>query len=432
MSSYNKIVFILLVFIFVGCTNNQQLVKQNNTAQEDLYIMMALDSEIKSEKENSLKYYTKLFKIVNKEYYLQKIILYTYELRDYQSMILYAQIGIKNFDNDEAYIRQIIVGNLGLKQYDTALSEARKLLVNYKSIENYEIIANVYYAKSEYNNAVKYYESAYQKNQNSQTLLKLTTVMYTYLDKKEDAISYLETYIQENGCTANICDKLMLIYQEQGNLNGMISILNKMYISYSKNPELKKTAKLVLNIIISLLEKIDVNQAISYLKTNNIENLKLLNLYEQNNQIKDALNLSRKLYRKYKLPILLGKIAMFEFELASDKKKVMKHVIANFELSLEKGIDNPIYNNYYGYILIDYNINIDKGIELVQKALIMAPKNIAYIDSLAWGYFKKGNCKDALNIMLKITDTKEVLDDEIKSHLNKINNCINTSKGNEK
>ena len=41
------------------------------------------------------------------------------------------------------------------------------------------------------------------------------------------------------------------------------------------------------------------------------------------------------------------------------------------------------------------NINIDKGIKLVKKALELIPNNPAFLDSLGWGYFKKGNYKKA-------------------------------------
>ena len=40
------------------------------------------------------------------------------------------------------------------------------------------------------------------------------------------------------------------------------------------------------------------------------------------------------------------------------------------------------------YLLIDYELDINKGVALVKKALVQDPENIAYLDTLAWGEYK--------------------------------------------
>ena len=215
----------------------------------------------------------------------------------------------------------------------------------------------------------------------------------------------------------------MLIYQEQGNIDGMLSILNRMYLKYKQDPDLSKTTLLIQNLIVTLLEKKDIKQAIKFLEETKIDQTKLTNLYYQDGQLEKALVMTRKIYRKTRKPALLGKIAMYEFELAKDKQKVMKHVIANFELALSSGINDASYQNYYGYLLIDFNINTKKGIELIQQALKTTPNNIAYLDSLAWGYYKLGKCKEALNIMKKVISVTGLKDKEIKIHWNSIQEC---------
>jgi tetratricopeptide (TPR) repeat protein len=236
---------------------------------------------------------------------------------------------------------------------------------------------DIYYASKEYSNSLKYYESAYTLNQNQQTLVKLTNILYSYLNKKDVALAYLETYLQTKGCSAQICNKLMLIYQEQGNIDGMISILNRMYTKYKDNPELEKTTLFIQNLIISLLEKKDIKKAIKFLEETGIDQTKLINLYYRDKQLTKALKLTKKIYKQTRKPELLGKIAMYRFELASDKRKVMPNVIANFELALSSGINNASYQNYYGYLLIDFDIDIKKGLVLVKEALKTAPNNIA-------------------------------------------------------
>ncbi|MEA3314598.1 MAG: hypothetical protein U9Q30_01915, partial [Campylobacterota bacterium] len=241
---------------------------------------------------------------------------------------------------------------------------------------------------------------------------------------------YLEYYLEAYGCKSDdICNKLMLIYQEQGDKNGMINVLNKMYENYSKDPNMEKTALMIQDMIIVLLEKEDIYKTIAYLEKYPINNSKLLNLYEQTSQLDKALILIKKNYKKEKKPSLLGRIAMLEFEIAKNKKDVLEDVLNNFELALSSGINNDSYQNFYGYLLIDYDIDIEKGISLVKKALEINPNNIAYLDSLAWGYFKLDRCEESKIILDKVVKRVGKLDSDIIYHLDKIENCIKKQKG---
>ncbi len=417
MSSYSRIILLSLVFSI-------STLQAAPSYKEDLNIMLALDSEKKKNSLDSFRYYSKLFKDTQNQAYLKKAIFYSYKAKKFEDMYDLSQKAIKIFPKyQEYYFQQKIIALLSLAKTKQALKEAKILLKKYPNATSYEIIANVFYAKQDYKNSLKYYESAYTINQNEKTLIKLTTILYTYLNQKDVALAYLETYLQTKGCSKIVCDKLMLIYQEQGNVDGMLSILNRMYIKYKKDPNLAKTTLIIQNLIVTLLETKDIKKAIKYLEETKIDYAKLINLYYQDGQLDKALKMTRKLYRKTRNPELLGKIAMYEFELAKDKRKVMKHVVANFELALSSGINNASYQNYYGYLLIDFNININKGIKLIKSALKTTPNNVAYLDSLAWGYYKLGKCDKALDIMRKVISVTGLKDAEIKFHWNTIKEC---------
>jgi tetratricopeptide (TPR) repeat protein len=429
MSSYSRIVFfVILLLSSVSCAKQQSYIilpqSSNLNQKEDLYLLMALDSEQKKKVNDSFKYYKKLYDLTKNENYIKKAIAYSYETKQFKILYSLSSEAIKLFPkHKEYYTRQLVISLLAQNNLKKALNLALVLLKEFKNSINYEIIANIYYTKKDYKNSLKYYESAYIQNQNEKTLLKLVTILYTYLDKKDVALAYLETYLQTKGCSLTICNKLMLIYQEQGNVNGMLSILNKMYNKYKNNPTLAKTSFFIQNLIVQLLEKKDIKEAIKFLEKNKFNNTKLINLYYQSNQLKKALKLTKKLYKKTKKAELLGKIAMYRFELAKDKKKVMKTVIANFELALSSGINNASYQNYYGYLLINFDINIKKGILLIKKALKTSPNNIAYLDSLSWGYYKLKKCKKSLKIMSRVIQVTGLKDLEIKFHWNKIQKC---------
>lgn len=436
MSSNYRVVIFTIVFLIssIGCAKqNQNLVQNPPDQKEDLYIMLALDSEKNLDNLRSFKYYNQLYKLTKKKLYLRKAIGYSLRINEFQQTLLLTKIALEKFPEDKKLFTQQYILALTLQgEYKEALKAAKQLLENDKSSESYEMVANVYYSMKEYKEAIKYYESAYAKNKNEETLIKLTNILYNYLKQKDVALAYLETYVQTHKCNPKICNKLMLIYQEQGNIDGMLSILTRMYNQYKNNPTHTKTTLFIQNLIISLLEKKDIKKAIKFLEETKIDQTKLINLYYQDKQLDKALKLTKKLYNQTKNPELLGKIAMYRFELADNKREVLKHVIANFELALSSGINNAAFQNYYGYLLIDYDIDPKKGIELVKQALKKAPNNIAYLDSLAWGYYKINDCKNAYETMSKVMSLTTSKDPEIQLHWSRIKDCKNKIKDTNK
>jgi tetratricopeptide (TPR) repeat protein len=55
--------------------------------------------------------------------------------------------------------------------------------------------------------------------------------------------------------------------------------------------------------------------------------------------------------------------------------------------------------NYYGYTLIDRELDIEKGGQLVDRALVLEPSDEAYLDSKAWYLYKTGDYPGALMIL---------------------------------
>ena len=73
-------------------------------------------------------------------------------------------------------------------------------------------------------------------------------------------------------------------------------------------------------------------------------------------------------------------------------------------------------------MLIDHDIDVEKGIELVQKALKAEPDSLYYIDTLAWGYYKLGKCKDAYTLLKPYESDRS--QPEVIEHLEKIKACL--------
>ena len=215
--------------------------------------------------------------------------------------------------------------------------------------------------------------------------------------------------------------KLFSIYQEQKNLDGIISILKRIYYKYKDDDNTTSMDK-TSEILVSYLEKKDVKLAIKFLEKENNSLQRLLTLYKKTKQIDKALLVIMNIYKQSGNIDLLAQVAVLEFESAKDKRAVIPSVIKKFEEVLTV-LNNHIYQNYLGYILIDFDIDVKKGLIYVNKALEKAPNNVAYLDSLAWGEYKLQNCEQAYTHMKKVVDAIGLNDEEIKDHWNKIKEC---------
>jgi tetratricopeptide (TPR) repeat protein len=416
VSSYKRY---LVIFVFITSLLSSELDKNFN---EDLYILYALEYE-KQDKTNEARIlYEKLFENTKNYEYFIKYLRASLATGNFQDIIKKAQKHLdKNIPEQELILRIYCVSLLNLNDTKKALDVAQKLLKKYKSALNYEVLANVYFVKKDYKEAAAYFETSYSMNNDSNTLFNLVNVLYAYLNKKAEALAYLETHVRLYGCDSIVCSKLVSIYQEQNNIDGIISVLKRSYQA-NKDSGNEEMANKTYKFLITYLEKKDINEAILFLEKEKIDDEKLISLYKRVNQPLKALKLVRELYKKDGNIDFLAQIAILEFETAKDKKEVLDKVIKKFNDVLTV-LDNHVYQNYLGYLLIDYDIDVKKGLEYVESALEKAPNNIAYIDSKAWANYKLGNCAEAYKLMKKVVDEVGLNEDEIKLHWNKIKEC---------
>ena len=149
----------------------------------------------------------------------------------------------------------------------------------------------------------------------------------------------------------------------------------------------------------------------------------LLDLYRATKRYDKAYELAQRLFDATHDYNYLALAAMFEYEQAKRKdRKLLEDVVRKFDEAL-KHVQDPVYLNYLGYLLIDHDMDVERGIELVKKALAKEPDSGYYLDSLAWGYYKQGRCKEALKIMKRVYFDMDLKDPEVELHLKKIEQC---------
>lgn len=73
--------------------------------------------------------------------------------------------------------------------------------------------------------------------------------------------------------------------------------------------------------------------------------------------------------------------------------------------------------NFLGYMWVERGENLDEAGEFIQKALAQDPENGAFLDSLGWYYFKKGEYEKALKELARASELIKPEDPVIYDHL---------------
>ncbi len=442
MSRNKTIILILLGLILTGCAlkNKISLQKEPKEAikaneikifkpkiDEKKYKELSLLLEalyIKYQNPHATDYdiFYKLYKVTKNPDYLYEAArdIITYKPKDIDKAIKIIKEGLKDNPDNEKLNKMLASLYLKNNQFKEALTISQKLLKKRKIKKYYIFNAISYLGLRDFKRAVKYYKKAYEISPDVEILNQIATILYQFMDKKEEAVNLIKEYIAKHGCDYYICEKLAQIYLNNKDLSNAIDIYKKIYEKYKEKKILRKITELYLF-------KNEYKEAINYIiSTGGNEDL-LIEIYIAKKDYKKAYNVAKRFYEKSKNPKILAKLAILEYEKAKIKdKKLLKKVIEKFKKSLpflspfDK--ENSLYYNYYGYLLIDHDIDVKKGIEYVKKALELEPASIYYLDSLAWGYYKLKKCKKAYEIMDKIVDKTN--EKEIIDHYKKIKKCI--------
>ncbi|MDR2742763.1 MAG: tetratricopeptide repeat protein [Treponema sp.] len=76
-------------------------------------------------------------------------------------------------------------------------------------------------------------------------------------------------------------------------------------------------------------------------------------------------------------------------------RKNFAQALELYEKALEIDEKNTTAMNGIGYILVDTDRDVMRGLRLCRKTVDRYPQNAAYLDSLGWAYYKSGNSPEA-------------------------------------
>jgi len=422
-----KIVLLLVVsLVFVSCSQQEPTPRGINKKafdEEDTYILFALRAEQIQDHKTASDLFMTLYVKSDKKEYLYRSFENDLVAKKYRKVIERVDILSKDEPFDAFLTRFKVVSLFELGELDKAINLSVTLAATTKDPQDYLLTSDIYVKRYEYDLAVRYLESAYVKEHNEKILDKMSIVLYVNLNRKKEAIAHLETHSRMLGCTKLVCSRLIAFYSNENDIEGLLGTYLRLY-------EVEKTDKIAKKIIQIYTYKQDYMALMSFLEKSKADNAVLLQLYASTKNYEKAYPLADILYEESSDPEYVGQSAIFEYESAVDKNSttMLLSVVSKLEsaISSEK---KPIYLNYLGYILIDHELDVLKGIKYIKEVLLLRPDSAYYLDSLAWGYYKLGKCKKAKDVMNEVVRLEGSDEPEVLLHIDAIDRCNKKKKG---
>jgi len=413
-----RVVLLTLFILLTACS--QKSVKPNEKAfdAEDTYIVFALRAEQVGDYRAAAKLFQELYEKSSKKEYLYRYLKDKIILKEYADVVKTVDELSDGSLQDRELVRLKIIALLESNQLKEAEKISIALAKKTNNPQDYLLVSDVYTKSKDYDLALKYLEGAYVKNYNEKLLDKMAVILYANLYKKKEAIADLESHARIHGCSKLICNRLISFYSHENNIDGLLSVYKRLYAK-------EKSEEIAQKIIQIYSYKREYVQLMNFLEENHIDDDLLLQLYVSGKNWKKASKLAFKLYKENSDYSYLGQSAIYKYESyrGDVPKKVLYNVIANLE-NVVKHKQDTLYLNYLGYILIDHDIDVKKGMQYVREVLKKQPNSAYYLDSLAWGYYKLGQCYKAKKIMKKVMQLDGGDEPEVREHIHKIDQCI--------
>lgn len=408
----------LIIFILFSLITNIYGEEKYEMSDDELIISGLFYDEYQSY-EDSYHIYKSLYDRTGEKVYLFKEVSSALMVRNH---IIDSIKRLKKWDkkhpNKVEVKRLLIPLYLTIRQVTNAKREANILLKLSKEPMDLDLASNAFLYGGDYKRALKLLDEIYLVVPKEEILLRIVELLDEFTNEPKRAIELLEAHSRMNIVTKDVYLKLLSLYQKSRDVKGILETYKSLYKQENSEEYLNK-------IIDVYLYQKDKDGAIEFFETNHITNNLLYELYKSQKYFTKALYLLDILYNQDKNPKWLAEKAIVIFESAEDKdnQNIIDSVIALFERAIKEGNDDSIYLNYYGYTLIDKNVNLKKGIKMIQDALIQQPDNTYYLDSLAWGYYKNKECKRAYNTMKRVVDEEGLEEQEIVEHWRYIKEC---------
>jgi len=281
-------------------------------------------------------------------------------------------------------------------------------------------LAQIYEYEKDFLNAIEKYEEYLVYNKDDIELIKHTGILY-YIEKMFDKAEkkFLEALKISPDNDPSVYLWLALVYEGK---NDWINASKYMEYKIKKSPDISSLLRMsyYYSNLGKIKKSIKILQKALKLQPNNFEINLFLGLgYMDIKKTRDA---EKQFLKCIKIKADYPK-AYFYLGMIYEQTNRFEKAIPQFKKVIQLEPNDHITLNYLGYSFADRNINLDEAEKLINKALELEPENPAYIDSLAWVYYRKGDLNKAREFLEKIKD--KIKDSVIFEHLGDVERDLN-------
>lgn len=310
------------------------------------------------------------------------------------------------------------IAELYLKQGDSVSAEAylkKHISSNPYNIEPYTVLANIYEVQGSPAKALKVYLEMEKYGLASADILVKIGAYYVLEEKKDIALQYFRRAKALDNSQASATEFLVLDAISRGDYEAAFKLLTESSAYYSE-PSFHIRASYFLSKAGKSAKSAEVlREAYSKFPQDNeiafYYALSLIDLkdYKQAEEILSALS--------QKNPD--NESILFHYSYVLERRGEYKEMEKTLKRLLDINPENADVLNFYGYYLVDKTRRVEEGGEYIKKALAANPEDAAFIDSMAWYYYKKKEYEKAYELLgsIPLEDMAALNDAEIYLHL---------------
>ena len=337
---------------------------------------------------------------------------------------------------------------LELQYYDRAAASYEKALeINWFERLAYEV-AEFYENRQEYEKAILVYKRIIKEGETTDMAKTRLVNLYLTIEENDKAVELLRelrTILPESHnvdmtisrilLSQEKYDEAIMILEDVLETNPELTVVRYLLaMAYYRNNENSKAEQQLKNIpeesnlyedsifirVRMLSESDNHPEAIDLLEQQikdaatrkpSFYNL-LAALYRENGDIDQGKNIYKQALRLYPEDVDL----LYNYAIFLEKTGESEDAIAKMQAVIVLDPDNGAALNYVGYTWADNNINLDRALEYIIKAVELMPEDGYVRDSLGWVYFKMGDVKQAI---IELEKASEMVEDDpvVKEHL---------------
>ena len=414
--------FFTLIILTVLSVHGASKLKVSNTItpielSEESYLLGALDAQIRHKYMVASNYFEILYSQTGKKEFLYQSLRMLEQSKEISKLSEVTQKELTKTPDDLTLQRFSIIALLQNGQFGHASQEASALCERSKVASDYALSAEAFLKLGEFQSAYSALKKGYDLSHDEEMADRLALIQYVHLGEKKEATEFLKNHIEKYENSKVLGKRLGSFYGDSGDLDKAATMFEQTYTLTSDPLIAQEAIKIYVyqqnfDKLTPLLEKSGVNDPM------------LLELYIRDKQFDKASLLAKKLYKEDQNPLYLAQSSIFSYEASKNKSDptLLNEVVEGLK-QVNSEIDDPMYLNYLGYLMIEHDLNVTEGMVYVQRALKIQPDSAYYLDSLAWGHYKKGECSQALKLIKQVESMIGSDEQEVKEHLDAIEKC---------